>query len=84
MPFEAYFQKYNTTAINYLRPNYQYTSKIYKGIKSLIVKISENSFEHGFIMASQKDHRKDGLPPNTPYSLNHIISLEYKKGKIIR
>jgi hypothetical protein len=84
MPFEAYFQKYNTTAINYIRPNYFYTSETRKGVKSLVIRIAENSFKHGFIMATQGDHRKDGLPANTPYSMNHIIALEYKKGKLIR
>ena len=53
-------------------------------MKSIVLKIAENSFKHGFVMVTQKDHRKDGLPPNTPYNMNHLIALEYKKGKIVR
>lgn len=40
--------------------------------------------KQGFIMATQRDHRKDGLAPNTPYNLAHMIAVEYKKGKLIR
>jgi hypothetical protein len=46
-----------------------------KAVKSLVVKISENSFKHGFVMVTQEDHRKEGLPVNTPYSMCHIIAL---------
>lgn len=35
-------------------------------------------------MITQSDHRKVGLPPNTPYSLTNIIALEFKGGKVIR
>lgn len=57
---------------------------MYKGVKSLVMKIPEGSLKHGFVMATQKDHRKDFLPPNTPYNMNHIMALEYKKKKLTR
>lgn len=39
MPFETYFKYYATTAINYIRPNYYYTSERKLKVKNLIVKI---------------------------------------------
>lgn len=83
MPFSAYFEKYNTTAINYIRPNHYYSSGAMKSVKSLVIKIKPNSIKHGFIMATQRDHRKDGIPSNTPYNLTNIIALNYKKGKLL-
>lgn len=84
MPYDAYFSHYATTAINYIRPNYNYTSETKKKTKSLLMKIKSGTFKHGFVMVSQRDHRKEGLPPNTPYNLCHVIALTYKNGKVVR
>jgi len=35
-------------------------------------------------MISQHDHRQNGLPANTAYSLCRLIALTYKNGKVIR
>jgi hypothetical protein len=84
MPFEAFYQRYATTAINCLVPNYYYSSKIENNVKSLFVRLKPNCFQNGFFMISQSDHRKKGLPPNTPYNLCHIIGFNFKKGKVIK
>jgi hypothetical protein len=33
-------------------------------------------------MVAQEDHRKRGLPDNTPYNVTHMIGLNYHKGKV--
>ena len=53
MPFETYFKYYATTAINYIRPNYYYTSERKLKVKNLIVKIEAGSASHGFVMVAQ-------------------------------
>jgi hypothetical protein len=34
-------------------------------------------------MVAQEDHRKKGLPNNTPYNVCHFIAINYKNGKIL-
>ena len=53
MPFGTYFKYYATTAINYIRPNYYYTSERRLKVKNLIVKIEAESASHGFVMVTQ-------------------------------
>lgn len=78
MPFESFFLKFATTAINYIRPNYYYCSEKKAKIKNMVVKINSSSLKHGFIMVAQEDHRKKGLPSNTPYNVCHCIVMAYK------
>lgn len=47
-----------------------------------MIKIKENTFNEGYLMISQSDHRSKGLPANTPYSHCHIIALTYKNNKV--
>ena len=68
MPIEEFYKHFLTTSINYVRPTYFYESENQKNIKDMIIKLKPN-FNNGYVMVSQKDHRHEGLPPNTPYSL---------------
>lgn len=83
MPFDTYYQKYATTAVNYICPNYYYHSETKKNITNLVVRFKAKAFRHGFIMAAQEDHRKKGLPGNTPYHFTHLIGLNCQKGKVL-
>jgi hypothetical protein len=84
MPFSAFIERYATTAINYIRPSYYYTSETRSNIKNLSIKIEGNTFKHGFFMVCQHDHRQEGLPANSPYSLCRLIALTYTNGKVLR
>lgn len=39
MPYDTFFKYYATTAINYIRPNYYYSSESKKSMKNLVIKI---------------------------------------------
>jgi hypothetical protein len=39
MPYDHFYKYYATTAINYIRPNYYYSSESKKSIKNLVIKI---------------------------------------------
>ena len=82
MPFTFFKQRYATTAINYIRPDYFYTSETKRNISNLVVKIKASALKHGFVMVTQEDHRKKGLPDNTPYNVCHLVGLNYKNNKI--
>jgi hypothetical protein len=57
MPFDAYFNKYTLTAINYIRPTNFYEVKKYSNLKEFIIKVKSGDFNQGFFMITQKDHR---------------------------
>jgi hypothetical protein len=48
------------------------------------MKIESESLNHGFVMIAQEDHRKKGLPSNTPYNVCHLIALSCKDGKVVK
>jgi general stress protein CsbA len=84
MPYDLFYKKYATTAINYIRPSYHYRSEYKKSIRNLVVKIDAKSLKHGFVMVAQEDHRRKGLEPNTPYNVCHFMGTNYKNGKMLK
>ena len=84
MPFDEFFRKYATTAINHIRPDYKYTTQSVPGAKTLLITMNSGSWKDGFVMLSQSDHRMKGLPPNTHYSLCHILAITYRHGKVVK
>lgn len=84
MPFDAFISKYSTTAINFLRPDFYYQSKRIKDMKFSLIKSKAGSFSEAFYLFAQSDHRKKGLPMNTPYELCHVISFCFKNGTVTR
>ena len=62
MPYDVYYQRYATTAINYIRPDYFYHSETQRNVSNLVVKFKASVLKHGFVMVAQPDHRKKGLP----------------------
>ena len=53
-------------------------------MKNLVISIKASSLKHGFVMISQNDIRKKGLPSNTPYNLCHLLAVNYKDGECIK
>ena len=73
MPYDKFFQRYSTTMINYLRPDYFYSSQPIKNASNLVVRFKASDLKHGFVMVAQPDHRKKGISDNVPYNVCHLI-----------
>ena len=83
MPLTAFYKNFVSSSINYIRPTYYYRSYKQTNIRQLAIKLKV-SFTDGYLMVSQKDHRHEGLPVNTPYSLLNLIGFVYCDGKVIK
>lgn len=56
MPFESYYQEFQATTINFIRPTYYYRSRNYDKKETEFAVVVDH-FSHGYITISQKDKR---------------------------